>query len=206
MKQPNYIALEGLEGAGKTTALKTITEFLNQKGFQSQNVREPGGTPMAEALRNLFKHGDFGNENVDVRTEALIMYASRCQLISNVVTPLLNDGKVVLTDRSHWTTKAYQGENKKVMELIADLDKHICDAMPNLVIFMDVDPELGLERARGRDALDRIEQRDIQFFINARKRFLQFAKENNDMFIVIDANQDIDKVQKEIIDKLNNIY
>lgn len=206
MTKPNYIALEGLEGAGKTTALKTIIEFLNKKGLQSQNVREPGGTPMAESLRNLFKHGDFGSESIDVRTEALIMYAGRCQLITNVVKPLLDDGKVVLTDRSHWTTKAYQGENPKIMELINDLDKHICDVMPNLVIFMDVVPEVGLERARGREALDRIEQRNIQFFINARNRFLQFAKENNDMFIVIDANQDIDKVQKDIIDKLNHIF
>jgi dTMP kinase len=205
--KPNYIAIEGLEGAGKTSAMDTVFKFLTEElGLRVKKVREPGGTPLAEDLRNIFKIGDYGNEIIDKKTEAMLMYSSRNQLLTNIVSPALKQDYTVLTDRSKWSSMAYQGGDLELFSFLQDLDKHICKKQPNLVIFMDVDPENGLARASVRGELDNIEKRKIDFFIECRERFLTFAKENPNLFIVIDANQTIEKVQEDILLKLKEIF
>lgn len=205
--KPNYIAIEGLEGAGKTSAKNIVSKFLTEDlGLSVVEVREPGGTPLAEDLRDIFKNGNYVDEIIDKKTEAMLMYSSRNQLIKNVVSPALENGKTVLTDRSKWSSMAYQGGDIEISSFLKDLDKHICKIQPNLVIFMDVNPEVGLARACGRGELDNIEKRKIDFFIECRERFLTFAKENPNLFIVIDANQTIEKVQEDILFKLKEIF
>lgn len=199
-KQPStgfYMALEGLEGCGKTTAIETITEWFEQRARQVVVVREPGSTPMAEAIRNLVTH-DF-DESVDPITEALLMYSARRQLLTQRVGPALRNGQVVISDRHFWSSLAYQQAGHGVDErLVSALSASVVEAyLPNLVLFLDIEPEVGLERARNRATLDRIERNELAFFERARDTFRQLAVTSN-CCTTIDASQSLASVQQAI--------
>jgi dTMP kinase len=201
MNTSNYISIEGLEGAGKSTCLEVVKQFLIDSGKDVKNVWEPGGTPLAQTLRSIVKEFKT-QEVVNEKTEAMLFYASRNQLLENVVKPALAEGKVVLSDRSFWSSMAYQGTTPEMLSLLKDLNNHICTVVPRVVIFLDVDPELGMKRARERGELDNIEKRNIQFFKDCQTRFRTFAKENPYTFLTINANQSVDKVKQDVIKAL----
>lgn len=200
-----YIVIEGLEGAGKTTAIKTVVETLAKVGITEIDfTREPGGTPLAEKLRQLIKHG-IAEEKVTDKAELLMLYAARIQLIENVIKPALAKGRWVIGDRHDLSSQAYQGGGRGLSaELMQVLRNTVLDDFrPDLTLYLDIEPTLGLQRARDRGELDRIEKESLDFFKRTRQRYLELAAED-DTIITIDANKSLDEVQKTIRQTLSN--
>ncbi|WP_368939231.1 dTMP kinase [Proteus mirabilis] len=204
MKNSKFIVIEGLEGAGKTSAIQTVVDTLKQQGITDfAFTREPGGTPLAEKLRELIKQGIKG-EKVTDKAELLMLYAARVQLVENVIKPALAQGKWVIGDRHDLSSQAYQGGGRGIDKaLMKSLrDTVLADFKPDLTLYLDLDPAVGLARARARGELDRIEKESMDFFYRTRERYQALAKEDASI-ITIDASQDIDKVQADIRDVLN---
>ncbi|WP_261815630.1 dTMP kinase [Vibrio gallicus] len=199
MSQGKFIVVEGLEGAGKSTAIAAIHEVLNQHGINNiAATREPGGTVLAEKMRAIVKEETDGEQVQDI-TELLLMYGARVQLVETVIKPSLTQGKWVVGDRHDLSSQAYQGGGRQIAaETMASLKKiSLGDFEPDLTLYMDIDPKLGLARARGRGELDRIEKMDISFFERARERYLELANAS-DSILIIDASQSIDEVACDI--------
>ncbi|ENM5893428.1 dTMP kinase [Vibrio mimicus] len=194
-----FIVIEGLEGAGKSTAIQVVVETLHQHGIeQITRTREPGGTALAEKLRALVKEDHPGEVLQDI-TELLLVYAARVQLVENVIKPALADGVWVVGDRHDMSSQAYQGGGRQIAPSTMKNLKQTAlgDFKPDLTLYLDIDPKLGLERARGRGELDRIEKMDISFFERARQRYLELA-ESDESVVLIDAAQSIEQVSKDI--------
>ncbi|CAI2294542.1 dTMP kinase [Vibrio parahaemolyticus] len=204
MMKANFIVVEGLEGAGKSTAIKTVLDTLKQAGIENiVNTREPGGTPLAEKMRALVKEEHEGEELKDM-TELLLLYAARVQLVENVIKPALANGQWVVGDRHDLSSQAYQGGGRQIdASLMKNLrDTTLGDFKPAFTLYMDIDPRIGLERARGRGELDRIEKMDISFFERTRERYLEIANADPSI-VVINAEQSIEEVSRDIQDTLN---
>lgn len=199
-----FIVLEGLEGAGKSTAHRAIVEELQQQGITDLVfTREPGGTPLAEKLRQLIKHET--EEAVCDKTELLMLYAARIQLVENLIKPALAAGKWVIGDRHDLSSQAYQGGGRQIdQHLLATLKQTVLgDFEPDLTVYLDIDPAVGLARARGRGELDRIERQDLDFFHRTRARYLQLI-ENNPKAVIINAEQPLEKVTADIKSAVRN--
>ncbi len=170
-----FIVIEGLEGAGKTTAQAIICQILQQQGIRRIiHTREPGGTPLAERLRDLIKNG-LDDEPITEQAEILMLYAARAQLVENVIKPALAEGTWVIGDRHDLSSQAYQGGGRGLdRDFLLRLKREVLgDFRPDLTLYLDVEPHTGLQRARGRGALDRIEQQSILFFERTRRRYLE---------------------------------
>ncbi|HGF7363251.1 TPA: dTMP kinase [Vibrio cholerae] len=194
-----FIVIEGLEGAGKSSAIQVVVETLQQNGINRiTRTREPGGTVLAEKLRALVKEEHPGEELQDI-TELLLVYAARVQLVENVIKPALARGEWVVGDRHDMSSQAYQGGGRQIAQSTMQSLKQTAlgDFKPDLTLYLDIDPKLGLERARGRGELDRIEKMDISFFERARERYLELAK-SDDSVVMIDAAQSIEYVTADI--------
>lgn len=199
-----FVVIEGLEGAGKTTAHQIIWQELKQAGIKEiVATREPGGTPLAEKLRYLIKHET--EEPVSDKAELLMLYAARVQLVENVIKPALAEGKWVLGDRHDMSSQAYQGGGRKLdRNLLSTLKESVLGTFePDITFYLDIDPVVGLERARGRGELDRIEQQSLDFFYRTRERYLELTQ-NNDKVIIINAEQPIERVTSDIQHAIRN--
>ncbi|MCI7479174.1 dTMP kinase [[Pasteurella] aerogenes] len=204
-----FIVIEGLEGAGKSTAHQAVAETLQQLGVeQVVFTREPGGTPLAEKLRQLIKHET--EEVVTDKAELLMLYAARVQLVENVIKPALRVGKWVVGDRHDLSSQAYQGGGRQLdASLLATLKQAVLgDFAPDFTLYLDIDPAVGLARARGRGELDRIEQQNLDFFHRTRAKYLQLVQQLPNA-VVIDAAQSIEQVradiQRAVIDFVNRV-
>lgn len=197
--QSKFLVIEGLEGAGKTTARSTIVKVLNERGIHNiVFTREPGGTPLAEKLRDLFKRGVEG-ELPTIKAEVLMLYAARVQLVDTVIKPALARGAWVVGDRHDLSSQAYQGGGRGIDPLLlASLrDTVLGDFYPNLTLYLDLPPLVGLQRARARGELDRIEQEALPFFERTRERYLALAAEDQ-RIVTIDAAQSLEQVNADI--------
>ncbi|MFU2089562.1 dTMP kinase [Avibacterium avium] len=193
-----FIVIEGLEGAGKTTARDAIVEVLVCEGIDDVVfTREPGGTPLAEKLRHLIKYET--EEPVTDKAELLMLYAARIQLVENVIKPALATGKWVVADRHDLSSQAYQGGGRQIDAQLLQSLKHavLGDFSPDLTLYLDLDPEIGLARARGRGELDRIEQQEIAFFQRTRRRYLELVQQDPNA-VIINAEQPIEQVRADI--------
>lgn len=193
-----FVVIEGLEGAGKSSAIASMVSHLQAKGIRSETVREPGGTPLAEALRDLVK--GHWEEHLAPMTELLLMYASRVQLVDNVIKPALAKNYWVIGDRHDLSSQAYQGGGRQLgKETLAQLKAlSLGDFKPDLTLYLDIDEQQGLERAKGRGELDRIEQEDLAFFQRTRARYQELAA-TDPSIVVIDAGQDMQSVHQDIL-------
>ncbi|KOE80353.1 dTMP kinase [Vibrio aestuarianus] len=194
-----FIVVEGLEGAGKSTAIQAITETLKEFGINNiTNTREPGGTVLAEKMRALVKEEHDGEVLQDM-TELLLMYAARVQLVENVIKPALSAGNWVVGDRHDMSSQAYQGGGRQIpLDTMRNLKAvTLGDFKPDFTLYLDLDPRIGLERAKGRGELDRIEKMDISFFERTRSRYLELAESETNVAI-IDAEQPIESVAAAI--------
>ena len=193
-----FIVIEGLEGAGKSTAHQCVVDVLKELGIDDVVfTREPGGTPLAEKLRHLIKHET--EEPVTDKAELLMLYAARIQLVENVIKPTLAQGKWVVGDRHDMSSQAYQGGGRQLdQRLLQSLKETILgDFEPDLTLYLDIDPAVGLARARGRGELDRIEQQNLDFFHRTRARYLALVKDNPKA-VIINAEQSVEQVQQDI--------
>lgn len=198
MNTGKFIVIEGIEGAGKSSAISVIEKTLSDAQIAYEKTREPGGTPLAESLREIVKSADH-HEKLTQETELLLMYASRSQLLQNKILPALAKGSWVIGDRHDMSSRAYQGGGRDfsddVMDSIAKVT--LKGFTPDLVIYLDLDPRIGLARAEARGELDRIELEKIEFFDKVRAKYLAIAN-NQDNVITIDASQPMDKVHLDI--------
>lgn len=196
-----YIVIEGLEGAGKTTARDIVVETLKEQGVgEMVFTREPGGTLLAEKLRSLVLDiRSVGDEVISDKAEVLMFYAARVQLVETVIKPALARGCWVIGDRHDLSTQAYQGGGRGIdQKMLATLrDAVLGDFRPDLTLYLDVTPEVGLKRARARGELDRIEQESLDFFNRTRARYLELAAQDASIRTV-DATQPLDDVIRAI--------
>ena len=197
----NYIVIEGLEGAGKTTARDAVVKTLQEVGITDLVfTREPGGTVLAEKLRSLVLDiKSVGDEVITDKAEVLMFYAARVQLVETVIKPALAKGEWVIGDRHDLSTQAYQGGGRGIdQHMLATLRNAVLgDFRPNLTLYLDVTPEVGLKRARARGDLDRIEQESLNFFNRTRARYLELAAAD-DSIRTIDATQPLEQVMSDI--------
>lgn len=199
MFKDRFIVIEGLEGAGKSTAVKVIKEYLSNNGISEIiQCREPGGTKLGETIRDLVK-SNRSNEKIDCRTELLLMYASRIQLVENVIKPALEEGKTVICDRFYYSTYAYQGGGREIdLDIIDSIHKaSLGNFKPDLTIYMDIAPEIGLKRAAGRGELDRFELEKIEFFEKTRSMYLKQAADSPEV-VTVDASQSQENVAEQV--------
>ena len=196
-----YIVIEGLEGAGKTTARNVVVDTLKALGVTDRVfTREPGGTLLAEKLRSLVLDiKSVGDEVITDKAEVLMFYAARVQLVETVIKPALAEGKWVIGDRHDLSTQAYQGGGRGIDQtMLATLRNAVLgDFRPDLTLYLDVTPEVGLKRARARGELDRIEQESFDFFNRTRARYLELAAQDS-AIRTIDATQSLDDVTSDI--------
>lgn len=198
-----FIAIEGLEGAGKSNAQRVVVRTLREYGIECVTTREPGGTPIAEALRDLWKQG-IGGEHTTDKAEVLMIFAARTQLVETVIKPALASGKWVVGDRHNMSSQAYQGAGRNLQELVERIGSVILDGFePDFTIYLDIDPAIGLARAKGRGELDRIEKQHIDFFHRTRKRYLELTT-NNPKAVIIDAERSIKRVSIDIQQAVEN--
>nr|WP_302981583.1 dTMP kinase [Plesiomonas shigelloides] len=199
-----FIVIEGLEGAGKTTAQNTVIQTLRTRGIADLVfTREPGGTPLAERLRSLIKEGH-PDEPLTDKAEVLMLYAARVQLVENVILPAMARGAWVIGDRHDLSSQAYQGGGRQIDPVLLQTlrDTVLGDFRPDLTLYLDIAPTLGLQRARQRGELDRIEQQDLSFFERTRVRYLELAQ-NDPNTRIIDAGQALPVVTAAIEATLN---
>ncbi len=203
-KRGLFITLEGSEGAGKSSNLSFVQTYLQSKQVDVVVTREPGGTPLAEEIRSLLlKPRD---EKMAENTELLLIFAARAQHIQQVIRPGLEAGRWVLSDRFTDASFAYQGGGRQMnLDTIKTLETLVQgDLRPDLVILLDVPPDVGMRRAMRRGVLDRFEREDLCFFERVREGYLQRARANPDTYAIIDASQALAKVQEAIVNVLES--
>lgn len=193
-----FITIEGLEGAGKTSCLASVERFLRTRGLDPVMTREPGGTPLGEAIRELL----LGPEHIAMSADAetLLLFAARAQHLAQVIRPALSAGRTVVCDRFTDATYAYQGGGRELGEArIRPLEEWVQQGLePDLTLYLDVPPRLGLERAGRRSVPDRFEQERLEFFERARAMYRQRAERHSGRIVTIDASASFETVQAEI--------
>lgn len=194
-----FISLEGIEGTGKSTQAKLLSEYLSKKGYKTVLTQEPGGTLISNQIRKVLlstKH-----HRMDYMTELLLYNASRVQHIKEKILPALRQGKVVITDRFSDSTVAYQGYGRGInLKLIDSLDKAATGRMrPDLTILLELDVKTGLMRNKHINKVDRLELEDIKFHEKVRKGFLKLAAKEPKRIKIVKASKGLDEVHREIV-------
>lgn len=194
--QGQFITVEGIEGVGKTTNMELLRTTLTARGISVLSTREPGGTPLGEAVRGLLLSHEFAGMHED--SELLLMFAARAEHLNRVIRPALANGQWVLCDRFTDATYAYQGGGRGIAtRRIAELEQWVQgDLRPDLVIVLDIEPAQGLARAKGRSEADRFESETLAFFERTRAAYLDRARQYPERYRVIDAGRPLAEVQE----------
>ena len=210
MKKGLFITFEGGEGSGKSTQIQLLKKYFETASREVLLTREPGGSEGAEEIRNLLLKG--GVDRWDKKTEILLFCAARRDHLVKKVKPAIELGKIVLSDRFHDSTVAYQcfgyGFDQQVYDDVAYLYRFIADDFkPDLTIVLDIDPKVGVARSVKRVGNDeqRFENMDMTFHENIRKGFLTLAEQEPNRFIVINAEQSVEQVHQEIVEKIKGL-
>jgi dTMP kinase len=200
-----FITLEGIEGVGKSTQMQFISSEIEDKGFRTLLTREPGGTKLGEAVRNILLNS--ADLSILPETELLLMFAARSQHIEEVIKPALKLGTIVICDRFTDASYAYQGGGRGIsQDSIKILEKWVQKELtPDVTFLFDADVKTGLTRVASRGDSDRFESEDVSFFNRVRQSYLDRAKADPDRIKLINAEQDITGVQNKILTILNKI-
>ncbi len=198
-RKGKFITLEGVEGVGKSTNLEVIQAFLAGKGVNFIVTREPGGTPVAEEIRELLLANR--DEKLHELSELLLVFAARSQHLEELIKPALERGVWVLCDRFTDATYAYQGGGRSLnLSTIAALEDLAQGQLrPDLTFILDLDPQVGLARASNRGELDRFEQEKLPFFSRVRDTYLARAAAEPERCKVIDASASIEEVEQQLV-------
>mgnify|MGYP003304328560 FL=1 len=190
----NYLAFEGIDGSGKSSLIKGLSEVLSNQQVENKIVREPGGTKVGEGVRELLLSHDY---EVDALTEALLFCSQRSQLVSEVIKPEINKGTKILSDRSAYSSVAYQGVGRGLgYETIYQLnDIAVNSFWPEKVVLLDIDPKISLSRQK---VADRIGSDKVDFFNKVREGYLRLADEFDNNFLIINAEEDLELNLKRI--------
>lgn len=200
MTQGFFISFEGGEGAGKSTQIRRLADTLLAAGHEVVVTREPGGSPGAEAIRDLLVNG--AADRWSPVTESLLMYAARRDHLERVIRPALARGAIVLCDRFADSTRAYQGAGGDApASLIAALEAHVLGGtVPVLTLILDLPAEVGLQRAEARGGAARFESKGLAFHERLRAGYLEIARQEPERCVVIDADAPLDAVTTAISD------
>ena len=189
----NYLAFEGIDGSGKSSLIRSLSEILTSQHIDNKIVREPGGTKVGEGIRELLLSHEY---DVDALTEALLFCSQRSQLVTEIIKPEINKGTKILSDRSAYSSVAYQGVGRGLgYETIYQLnDIAVNSYWPEKVVLLDIDPTISLSRQR---VADRIGSDKVDFFRKVREGYLRLAEEFENNFLIINAEEDLsDNLQK----------
>ena len=198
MNRGIFITIEGVEGVGKSTNIEFIKQYLGNLNIDYLVTREPGGTLLAENIRDLLL--SIGDDSPVELCELLLIFSARAQHIEKVIEPALKGGTWVICDRFTDATYAYQGGGRGMnAKLISELETMVQGSLrPDLTIILDLDPETGLSRARNRGELDRFEREHVDFFMKVREVYLQIAANYPERCAVINAGNELDEVSRDI--------
>lgn len=204
MKKPGvFIALEGIDGTGKSTQHRLLAQYLAKCGYKVNATREPGGTRVGEKIRNILLASDTGK--LAPLAELTLMYAARAQHLEEVVRPALRRGEIVLSDRFSDASMAYQGYGRKLgAATVRAIDQIICGpTKPDLTLVLDLAPRTALARARGREVRQksrhgRFEVQGLNFHKRVRRGYLTIAKQEPERVKLVDADRPVHEVQAEI--------
>lgn len=193
-----FITFEGVEGSGKSTQLRLLSDFMRERGYDVVVTREPGGTPLAERIRRLLMEN--ADEVMAPLTELLLYEAARAQHVSSLILPALNRGAVVLCDRFADSTTAYQGAGRQLDPLVVNRLNRLAvgDVWPYHTYVFDLPAAQGLQRARDRGSDDRMMQESLAFHERIREEFLALAQEERDRITIIDAARSVESIQDEL--------
>jgi len=195
-----FITFEGGEGSGKTTQSELLYNNLKQKGLKVTRTREPGGTILAESIREILLKGE--KDKMSSLTELYLFAAARRDHIDNVIAPSLKNNEIVICDRFIDSTTAYQGYAGNIdLNLINSINNFtIGSIIPNITYIFDIDPNIGLKRSINTTSDEiRFEEKDIGYHKKIRSGFLEIAKNNSDRCIVIDAEQELKKIEEFLL-------
>lgn len=197
MKKGIFVTIEGCEGAGKTTQAKLLADYLTTQGYQVLVTREPGGTVIGEKIRKILL--DRNHWELAPRVELLLYLASRSQLVSQVIKPALEEGKIVISDRFHHSSLAYQGGARALnMLLVQQINEFATEGvLPDITFLLDLPPEIGMERKGSYDE-DRMEGQGIEFHKKVRLAFLSLASQEPERIVVLDADQPVEQISTSI--------
>ncbi len=200
VKNPGrFITLEGGEGAGKSTQIQVVKDYLLTRGNDVVVTREPGGTSEGQEIRNLLVSGD--KDKWSPLSETLLILADRAAHLERVIRPALAEGKYVVCDRFFDSTKAYQGVAGGLgLDVIHNLQQPVLGTtLPDVTFLLDIDPEKGLRRAQVRGGELRFESKTLAYHRTLRNAFLDFAAQEPDRIFVIDADRDVEAVSADIL-------
>jgi dTMP kinase len=207
MQHRRFVSFEGIEGCGKTTQIGLLSEYLQTRHIPYLITREPGGTAVGEGIRKILLHSE--TIHLTVASELLLFYASRSQNILEKIQPALERNEMVICDRFYHASMAYQGYGRGIpLDFINKLTDLVCDRFrPDLTILLDIDPEIGLARARARNNKrvedeGRFEMEDVQFYTRVRNGYLDLAA-NDPRIHIVPADQTIDRVHSDILSVLD---
>lgn len=194
-----FITFEGGEGCGKSTHIMYLIARLRAAGHTVRAVREPGGTDIGEQIRHVLQYSH-QSLAMTPETELLLFCASRAQLVREVIRPALRAGEIIVADRFADSTTVYQGAGRQLpLATIAALNQFaVGDCQPDLTVVLDLDPRVGLERARGRELFDRMENQSLEFYDRVRQGYLDLARREPDRVKIVDAHRSVAEVQQEI--------
>ncbi len=198
MMQGKFITIEGSEGAGKSTNMCFVQDFLSSKNIEFISTREPGGTEISEKIRDLLL--DKSNSSLCDDAELLLMFAARAQHLNELIKPTLAAGKWVISDRFTDASYAYQGGGRGLSwEKITQLEQWVQGSLrPDATILLDIPVDIGMQRVRERGEADRFEQEQLSFFNRIRDAYLRLAKENPKRFHIVDTQPAIEDVHKQM--------
>ncbi|MCM2983828.1 dTMP kinase [Niallia circulans] len=200
-----FITLEGPEGAGKTTVIDMLLNYYQEKELQIIKTREPGGIPISEKIRNIIL--DPKHTEMDARTEALLYAAARRQHLVEKVIPALNDGAIVLCDRFIDSSLAYQGHARGIdMDEIWEINQFaIGDTMPELTIYFDLDPRVGLARINNTSdrEINRLDLEKIEFHEKVQEGYYKVIERFPERIIKVDASKPLEQVLEDTVDIIN---
>ncbi|MDY3196356.1 MAG: dTMP kinase [Paracholeplasma sp.] len=198
-----FITFEGGEGSGKTTLIAALRSYLEEMNLSVVTTREPGGSRIAEKIRKVIL--DIENTDMTPRTEALLYAASRVQHLDEVVIPALNANQVVLCDRYLDSSLAYQGYARGLgFESVLKINTYALDYLPNLTFYIDLDPNIGLERIKNRSQ-NRLDKEQLAFHLKVREGYLKLANLYSSRISVINGNQPIEDIIKEVLAKIKEV-
>ena len=210
MKHGRFVSFEGIEGCGKTTQIALLSQVLTQRNIPHSVTREPGGTAVGEGIRRILLHSE--TMHLTAAAELLLFYASRSQNILEKIEPSLAQGEVVICDRFYHASMAYQGYGRGIpIDFIEKLTDLVCgDRRPEITILLDINPEIGLTRARTRNSKradreadeGRFEMEDVRFYTKIRNGYLELAAREPQRIAIIDADRSIEAVHRHILQTL----
>lgn len=197
-----FITLEGMDGAGKSTHIPTITAAFKARGIEVLNTREPGGTKLGEGLREILLH-----QSMHPETEALLMFAARREHIAEVIEPALINGTYVISDRFSDASFAYQSGGRGVpASKISQLEAWVHpELQPDLTILFDVPVEVSVARLASARSPDKFEQQTPEFFTRIRNAYLQRAEQAPERFRIVDGNQPIEIVKQSLLQMMASL-